>query len=197
MPPFSLKASILILAATGLFLTGLSADEARPETIATKTATLTFYVAGVECPACVYTVNDSIRRVDGVEEVAEGQANEHYSNVTFDPRKVSAQQIAQAVTEAFPLHGAPYQASLKLRLPEYARAGNAARVTELFAKWKEAVKAEVTDPARGEIVIRFLALPEAPGQAGPRGWSHAPLIEALRAPAPKGLGLAVSFATEG
>lgn len=159
--------------------------------------TLTFYMAGVECPACVYSVNDSIRRLEGVIEVAEGQANEHFSNVTYDPARVTAQQVAQAVREAFPLHGAPYIASLKLRVPEYAKEGRAAQVSAVLARWKDTVKAEVTDPAKGEIVLRFEPLPEATA-AGPgrRGWAPEPLLEALSAPAPKGLGLEVTWVRE-
>ncbi|MCB1091618.1 MAG: heavy-metal-associated domain-containing protein, partial [Verrucomicrobiae bacterium] len=110
-----------------------------------NTETLTFYISGVECPACVYSVNDAIRRLEGVVEVSEGQANEHFSNVTFEPGKVTAQQVAQAVREAFPLHGAPYLATLKIRLPEYSKGENAARVGKLFVKWKDRVTVEIVN----------------------------------------------------
>lgn len=159
--------------------------------------TLTFYVAGVECPACVYSVNDSIRRLEGVIEVAEGQASEHFSNVTYDPARVTAQQVAQAVREAFPLHGAPYIASLKLRVTDYAKEGVSDKVSAVLGRWKDTVKAEITDPAKGEIILRFEPLPESTeSKSGRRGWAPDPLLEALSAKAPKGLGLEVVWVRE-
>ena len=35
--------------------------------------TVTFYVAGVECAACVFAVNDSVRRLSGIDEVIDGK----------------------------------------------------------------------------------------------------------------------------
>lgn len=157
---------------------------------------LTFYVAGVECPACVYAVNDSVRRVEGVSDVAEGQAGESYANVTFDSRQASAHQIAQAVSDAFPLHGVPYAASLKIRIPDYAKDNNAERIKAVFSRWKGEIQAEVKSPAQGLVIARFLPLPATTGTGMSRGWNHEQLIEALRAPAPEGLGLEVIFVTE-
>ena len=178
-----------------LFLSSALGDDGSPSRASEQT--LTFYVAGVECPACVYSVNDSIRRLEGVIEVAEGQANEHFSNVTFDPARVSAQQVAQAVREAFPLHGAPYIASLKLRVSNYSEGDVAAKVAAVLVRWKESIQAEVTDAAKGEIVLRFEPLAEADSdRPGRRGWTPDSLIEALSAPSPKGLGLSVTWVTE-
>jgi copper chaperone CopZ len=141
--------------------------------------TLTFYVAGVECAACVFAVNDSVRRLSGIDEVIDGQNNANFINVTFDPAKVSAHQIAQAVTDAFPLHGAPYVPTLRVIVPGYGEGENAAKVAGVFAKWKDWVEFEVAKPAKGELVVKFKPLPGDPAKAVATGWSHAAMREAL------------------
>lgn len=148
--------------------------------------TLTFYVAGVECPACVFSVNDSVRRLPGIDEVIDGQNNANYINVTFDPAKVSAHQIAQGVADAFPLHGAPYVPTLRLVVPGYGEGENAAKVAGVFAKWKEWVEFEVIKPAKGELVVKFKPLPGDPVKAVAAGWSHAAMREALEEILPTG-----------
>ena len=156
--------------------------------------TLTFYVAGVECPACVFSVNDSVRRLGGIEEVIDGQNDANYINVTFDPAKVSAHQIAQAVTDAFPLHGAPYVATLRLTVPAYAEGGTAAKVAGIFAKWKDWVECEAVKPAKGEWVVKFKPLATDPAKVVAVGWSHAALQEELGKILPDGA--KVNFAKE-
>jgi len=153
----------------------IAEDPAREETL----ETLTFYVAGVECPACVFAVNDSVRRLAGIDEVIDGQNNASFINVTFDPAKVSAHQIAQAVTDAFPLHGAPYLASVRLVVPGYAEGGNAAKVAGVFAKWKDRVDLEVAKAGTGELVVRFRPLASDPAKPEAQGWSHRTLLEAI------------------
>ncbi|MCB1207559.1 MAG: heavy-metal-associated domain-containing protein, partial [Verrucomicrobiae bacterium] len=141
-----------------LFFVPASRVAADPAPSKPAESTLTFYVSGVECPACVFSVNDSVRRLDGVEEVIDGQNNANFINVTFDPRKVSAHQIAQAVTDAFPLHGAPYVATMRLLVPGYAEGGTAEKVAGVFAKWKDWVEFEAAKPGKGELVVRFRPL---------------------------------------
>lgn len=148
--------------------------------------TVTFYVAGVECAACVFAVNDSVRRLSGIDEVIDGQNNANYINVTFDPDKVSAHQIAQAVTDAFPLHGAPYVPTLRLVVPGYGEGENAARVAGVFAKWKDWVEFEVAKPGKGELVVRFKPLVSDPAKVAATGWSHAAMGEALAKVLPPG-----------
>ncbi len=149
--------------------------------------TLTFYVAGVECPACVFAVNDSVRRLPGIEEVVDGQNNSSYINVTFDPAKVSAHQIAQAVTEAFPLHGVPYLATLRLIVPGYSEGETAAQVAGVFAKWKDWIEFEAVKPAKGELVVKFRPLAGDPAKPVAQGWNHAVVQEALVKVLPAGI----------
>ena len=167
-----------------LFTTALSfaADPAPKATL----ETLTFYVAGVECPACVFAVNDSVRRLSGIDEVIDGQNNASYINVTFDPAKVSAHQIAQAVTDAFPLHGAPYTASLRLVVPGYGEGETAAKVAGVFAKWKDWVEVEAVKPGKGELVVKFKPLKTDPAAVKASGWTHGAMQEALAKVLPAG-----------
>lgn len=153
----------------GLALPALATADPKP---LPENPTLTFYVAGVECPACVFVVNDAVRRLDGVDEVSDGQNDANFINVTFDPAIVSAHQIAQAVTGTFPLHGAPYVATLKLVVPDYREGENAAKVAAVFAKWKEWVEVEAVKPVKGELVVKFHALPGEPGKTKRDGWNH-------------------------
>jgi len=167
----------------GLSAMVLSAADPVP---VTKKPTLTFYVTGVECPACVFTVNDSVRHLEGIEEVIDGQNNANFINVTFDPAKVSAHQIAQAVTDAFPLHGAPYVATLRLIVPGYIEAGNAAKVAEVFGGWKKWIEFDAANPAKGELVVKFRPLASGSAKVVAQGWSHLFLQEALTNVLPSG-----------
>lgn len=161
-----------------------------------KPTTLTFYVAGVECPSCVYSVNYSISQLKSVSDVTAGQFIENYANVTFDPKVVSIHQIAQAVTEAAPLHGVPYVATMKLFIPDYAKEQNARKVDALFAQWKALVEVETVDRAAGEFLIHFQPLKMDAKKAGPQGLTLDELTSALSEPAPKGLGLKFRLAKE-
>ena len=158
-----------------LLLTTLPLLAAEP-----KPVTLTFYVSGVECPSCAYSVNYAIEQLKPVSEVEAGQLIENFVNVTFDPRQVGPQQIAHAVTEAVPLHGTPYEATLKLRLPTYAKEGNAKRVDAVFNTWKTWLEVESVDPAKGEFILHFKPLTAAAEATGPRGWTLARLETDLK-----------------
>jgi copper chaperone CopZ len=159
-----------------------------------QTITRTFYVSGIACGSCVYMVQQSIAETKGVKDVTVVQVIDNYANVTFDPKVVSDHQIAQAVREAYPLHGMPYLATLKLRIPEYAK--NATKVDAVLARWKNAIKAEVADKAKGEILIHFEPLQVDESKTQPQGWNLAQFTEALQSPAPKGLGLSFTLEEE-
>lgn len=162
----------------------------------------TFYISGLECGSCVYMAQQAISETKGVNEVEVVQMLDSFAKVTFDSKALSEHQIAQSVREAIPLHGTPYLASLKVRIPQYAEGGNKVLVQAMFGRWKEWLEVDVMDEREGELVLHFLPLPalaetkEALAKAktmavakGPQGWSLAMLDEALRAPSPKGLGL--------
>lgn len=158
--------------------------------------TLTFYVSGVECPSCVYIVNQSISDVKNVTDVSVSQGIENYANVTFDPRAVSVHQIAQAIVDSIPLHGRPYEPSLRIRVPDYAKNGNASRVDAVFARWKQWVDVTTVDKAKGEFVIHFLPLKADKNKQEPQGWTLDHLVRAVQDPPPRGLGLAFTVDSE-
>lgn len=156
--------------------------------------TETFFVSGIECGSCVYAVQQSITETKGVSQVTVLQLLDSYANVTFDPQQLSEHQVAQAVREAYALHGRPYLATLKVQVANYTQ--NAAKVDALFSTWKNWVELEPIDKAKGELLIHFHELKSDAKKAGPQGWSLAQFTEAMKSPAPKGLGLDFTVAKE-
>ncbi len=160
-----------------------------------KPSRVTLYISGVECPGCAYSVNYAISQLKGVGEVVSGQMVDDFVNVIFDPGVVSVHQLAQAVHDAPALHGVPYQASLKLIISEYAKDGNALRVDALLHGWADWAEVEVMDRSRGQFVLKFRPL--KPGvRAGEQGLTLEKIIEAVTAPAPRGIGLRLEIAAE-
>ncbi|MDI1311947.1 heavy-metal-associated domain-containing protein [Prosthecobacter sp.] len=160
-----------------------------------KQQTMTFYVSGVECGSCVYVVQQSISEMKGVSDATVVQVIDNYANVVFDPKVVSEHQIAQAVREALPIHGKPYLATLKLHVADYAK--HVAKVDCLFARWKDWVELETVDKGRGELLIHCNELKNDAKKTGPQGWSLAQFTAAMKSPAPAGLGLDFTLASEG
>ena len=147
--------------------------------------TRTFYVTGIECGACIYLVQLSASERKGVLKADVEQTADSYANVTFDPLLVSEHQIAQAIREAMPLHGSPYQARLKVRVGQYAK--HAAAVALLFERWRAWVRCEVLDEGKGELLVHFLPLQTGSAQTGATGWSAAVFREALQTGLPAGV----------
>lgn len=159
-----------------------------------KTANVTLYLSGVECQGCAYSVNHAISQLKGVGEVVSGQWVDDFVNVTFDPGVVTVHQLAHAVSDATALHGVPYQAFLKLTLPDYAREGIAGKVDVLLQGWSDWAEIETVDRSKGQFALKFRPL--TPGvQAGPQGLSLEKIIEDVTAPAPRGIGLQLEIAT--
>lgn len=156
-----------------------------------KPTELIFDVTGLECGACVYSVYQAIKDIKGVSDVDVLQTTDGYAKVAYDPKLVSEHQIAQAVREAFPLHGLPYLIKLRVRIPAYIKADLAAKVDAVFGQWQKWVEVKPTDKAKGEFLVHFKPLTKDPKASGPQGWSLTELTLALKAPAPAGLGLEV------
>jgi hypothetical protein len=86
--------------------------------------------------------------------------------------------IAQAVREAPGLHGMPYIATMKLRVPGFAQ--HATKVKLLFDKWKPWIEVVVWDEHAGDLIVNFVELKKDDKGAFPRGWSLAQLSGHLR-----------------
>ncbi len=185
-----LTVSILLLAAPAARSGGQPAASA-------KTATLAFFLDGVECGACAYQVQAAVAEVKGVSAVDVVQQIDSYANITFDPAAVSAHQIAQAVREACPLHGRPYLASLYFRAPGCAGPGGEAKAAAAFSRFKSLVKIELADEKKHEFAISFEPIGKDESKKGPQGWRHESLAEALKSASPAGLAAGFAFVTEG
>jgi copper chaperone CopZ len=140
-----------------------------------------FQVEGMECASCVYMVQQSLTETAGVENV---QVDQGFlggtAKVSYDPKRVTEHQIAQAVRDTVPLHGSPYLAVLQINVSGYEKGDNAGKIKALFESGKQWVDLIVLDEGKGQLLIRFHPLePDAKG-AVPEGWSLAPLTELLR-----------------
>lgn len=168
---------------------------AGPPPEAPEPVTLAFFISGMECGTCTAMITQSVEDVAGVTEV-DLEIVGGLGRISFDRRAASAHQIAQAVLDALPVHGKPFVATMKFRVPEYARKGNAARVDAVFARHRDSVRVETLDRDRGEFEVHFLPLPADPGKAGPRGWHPDLFRRAIQDPPPRGLGLSFALVTD-
>lgn len=128
-----------------------------------------FSLLGIECGACVYLVEYSLRETKGVAAVEVTQGMESHAKITYNPRLVGEHKIAQAVREATPLHGEPYTARLKLRIQGYAE--QADTVHALFQRWQDSVRVDVLNREKGELLVSFLPLKKAPAPDASTGWT--------------------------
>jgi len=159
--------------------------------------TQTFYISNVECAACVANITASIKKVKSVTKVDGLTPKSGYAIVSFDSHADSYHQIAQAIADATPVHGKKYVPTMKLRVPDYAKGDNAAKIDAVFAKSSAFVKVEVTNRERGEFLMSFLPLTLDAKKTGPQGWNGGRFGHPIHDPPPKGLGLTFSIAREG
>ena len=185
-----------LLTALGLLL-AFPAVAAEPAQEPNKPVTMTFYITGLECAGCAYNVTNSLNDVKGFVDARIDSLLDGYANITFDERKATVHQIAQAVASAYPLHGKAYDASLKLRIPDYAKGDNATRVETALAKLKTSISLIIEDKAKGLLHIRFQPLALKENASGPQGTTLAQIQSLIRDPAPTGLGLACELVSEG
>ena len=190
-----MKQSLLsLLTITALAFTASAAEK---KAVAPHPTTQTFFISNVECDTCVANITESLKKVKSVTKVEKLTPRSGYANVSFDSHKDSFQQIAQAIADATPVHGKKYAASIKLRVPDYAKDDNAAKVDAVFAKSSAFVKVEVTDKEKGEFLMSFLPLTVDAKKTGPQGWNGGRFGHPIHDPPPKGLGLTFSIVREG
>jgi hypothetical protein len=84
---------------------------------------------------------------------------------------------------------------LKLVIPDYAKEGNGARVDALLQKWAGWAEVELIDRSQGQFTLKFRPLKPG-GAAGPQGLALEKIVEAVTAPAPRGIGLRLEIAVE-
>lgn len=137
-----------------------------------------FAVSGLECGGCVYMVQNQLSQTPGITAVEVMQGLDGTAEVAYDPKALSEHQVAQAVRDAPGLHGTPYLASLKLRIPGLS--AKADQVKALFEKWKPWIAMTVWDAQAGEVIVHFHELKQDTQGAVPKGWSFTQLAEDLR-----------------
>lgn len=155
-----------------IFVTAFAEDAPKP------VARTSFVVSGLECGSCVYMVQYQLSHTDGIADAEVLQGIAGFARVSYDPRELSEHQVAQAVRETPGLHGRPYTASLRVRIPGYP--GHAAEVKKLFAQWKQWVEVEEDEEQPGELRIYFLELKRDSKGLFPRGWSLADFTATLQ-----------------
>ena len=108
-------------------------------------------------------------QVKSVKSVLIGAQGDHVT-VQFDSHVVSYHQVAQAITDAGAQAGKQYGPRLRIRVPEYAKGDNTARVDAIFAgkRLNQRVRIEPTDKVKGEFVLRFLPLQIDASDPAPR-----------------------------
>jgi copper chaperone CopZ len=186
--PLAALASLSLLATTAF-----AADKPG---VTPHPVTLTFLISGMECGGCTAMISQSVNQVKGVTNV-DLEIIGGCGNISFDTHVASAHQIAQAIADALPVHGKPFAAALRFRVPDYAKEGNAAKVDAVFAKRKGWVEVEAVDRAKGEFVAHFLPLKIDEKKPGPQGWNPGHFGHAIHDPSPKGLGLAFALVADG
>ena len=190
-----MKSSLLALVTiTALALTASAAEK---KAVTPHPTTQTFYISNVESDTCVANITDSIKKVKSVTKVDGLTPRSGYAIVSFDSHADSFQQIAQAIADATPAKGKKYAATMKLRVPAYAKDDNAAKVDAIFAKSKAFVKVEATNKEKGEFLLSFLPLTVDATKTGPQGWNAGRFGHPIHDAPPKGLGLAFSIVREG
>lgn len=137
-----------------------------------------FTISGLECGSCVYMVQYQLSQTPGIAEVEVLQGLEGYASVSYDPKLVSDHQIAQAVRETPGLHGTPYIATMKLRVPGLFQ--HEAQVKSLFEKWKPSIELVIWDAHAGELIVNFAELKKDAKGVFPRGWSLSQLDAGLK-----------------
>ncbi len=169
----------------------LRAAEPEKASAARPLTTATFYITDVKCAACVSFLENSIRSVPGVQKIDGLTETSGYARVSFDPKKADHHQIARAVSDTLQLHGEPFNASLKLLVPDYAKAANAAKIDALFAQQKDFITVECRNRTKGLFLIRFQPQPQASSKSSSPAWKPEQLLAAVKA-----LGLSARFMEE-
>ena len=152
----------------------------------------TFYLEGVKSDADVKAIIAAASKVNTVSNIVDLTPAGGFANISFDHHAVTHQQIAQAIADA----GA-FKVSFKFLVPDYPKAGNAAKMDAVFARFAKLVSIEPLDQGRGLFVIRFLPFKPEPGKPLGTGFNFGNIAHPIIDPAPKGMGLRIQQLAEG
>lgn len=159
--------------------------------------TMTFYIANVQNDKDVDAIKDSLQQVKSVTDVAGLTASSGWAILSWDAHVNGAQELAQAIADAKPSGSVKFEPTMKLRVPDYAKGENAAKIDAIFANYAHFVSVEPLNRETGMFVIRFLPLKPDPATLGkPQGWSAKFFNHPIHDAPPAGLGLAIGFVRE-
>ncbi|MBI3881351.1 MAG: heavy-metal-associated domain-containing protein [Verrucomicrobia bacterium] len=175
-----------------------AADAAKDDDVyAPHTPTLIFYLTGVTGQPDADAISNSVAKLPSVRKVNVNAAR-GFAQVRFDSYVVSYHQVAQAIADAGKAVGKKFDPRLKIRVPEYAQAGNAAKVDVVFAgkRLNQRVTVKPVDKSQGEFLVHFLPLELDPAETGPQGFNGGHLNHPIHDAPPRGLGLTCIYAAE-
>jgi copper chaperone CopZ len=173
------------------------AADAKDEAYAPHTPTLIFYMSDVFGPKDADAIRASLVKLPSVRMVNVNAAR-GYAQVRFDSHVVSYHQVAQSIADAGAALGKKLDPRLKIRVPEYAQAGNAAKVDAVLAgkRLNQRVTFQPLDKSKGEFLIHFLPLKADPAAPGPQGFNGGHINHPIHDPPPRGLGLTCIYAAD-
>ena len=174
-----------------------AAEEKKKKMGTRPPVSVTYYVAAIEDAKEREALSTAVKQVKSVKSATVGSQG-NYVTVQFDSHVVSYHQVAKAIADAGTQAGKKYAPYLKIRVPEYAKADNAAKVDALFAgkRLNQRVRIEPTDKAKGEFVLHFLPLELDPTDPAPQGFNGGHLNHPIHDAPPRGLGLEFIYLTE-
>lgn len=167
------------------------------EAYAPHTPTLIYYLSGSIEKKDEDAIRTSVQKLKSVRKVVVNMAR-GYAQVRFDSHVVSYHQVAQAILDAGEGVGKKFDPRLKVRAPEYAEGGNAAKIDAVFAgkRLNQRVHIEPLDKTKGEFLVHFLPLKLDPSDTSPQGFNGGHLNHPIHDAPPRGLGLQFSYTAD-
>jgi hypothetical protein len=160
-------------------------------------ATDSFYITNVTTAQDVTRISESLKRVASFNKIEALTTSSGYAEISFDAHANSYAEIAQAIIDAPSTNGKPFAVSMKIRIFDYAKPGNAPKFDAVFAASKSAVNVETINRQTGDFVIHFLSFKVDPTKKGPQGWNWGAFFHPIQDQPPKGLGLKIIRLHEG
>ena len=97
--PITAPIFFLVFLAASFLAVGCSQQEAgQQELAAGNTTEMTIPVEGMSCNSCVANVKSTLKPMEGVEKVAVSLA-ERNATISYDPRKVTPEQVQKAIND--------------------------------------------------------------------------------------------------
>jgi copper chaperone CopZ len=181
----------------GALVSVTMAVAADPKPVEPHPTTQTFFIANVANEKDVAAINDSLKKVKSFTKVEGLTPTSGYAKVSFDSHADSYHQIAQAIADAPSTSGKQFEVTMKIRIPDYAKGDNAAKVDAVFAKQKADVTVETVDKEKGEFVLHYLPLKVDETKHAPQGFNGGKFGHPIHDAPPKGLGLTFAIVQEG